>query len=65
MLGTFRFVNDFPLALHLLAEDKIPTMDIVTATYPFTVSPAAFCAAVGGGELKGQVERTAPQGDLQ
>ncbi|MDA3949045.1 MAG: hypothetical protein PF508_07440 [Spirochaeta sp.] len=40
-------------------------MDIVTATYPFTVSPAAFCAAVGGGELKGQVERTAPQGDLQ
>jgi L-idonate 5-dehydrogenase len=59
MKGTFRYVNDFPMALHLLSEAKIPAMDIVTATYSFPDSPEAFRAAVGGQELKVQVERGA------
>lgn len=55
-LGTFRYNHDFPAALTLLAERRIPAMDIVTKTFPFSESPQAFAAAASGAELKVHVE---------
>jgi 2-desacetyl-2-hydroxyethyl bacteriochlorophyllide A dehydrogenase len=55
-LGTFRYNNDFPAALKLLADRRIPAMEIVTSTFPFSKTPDAFAAAASGRELKVHVE---------
>lgn len=54
--GTFRYNHDFPAALRLLETDRIPAMDVVTAIFPFSDTPAAFAAAASGAELKVHVE---------
>ena len=56
--GTFRYNHDFPAALRLLAEDRIPAMDVVTSLFPFSDTPSAFAAAASGSELKVHVEMT-------
>lgn len=55
-LGTFRYANDFPAALHLLAEGRIPAMDVVTSTYRFAETQRAFDKAASGAELRVHVE---------
>lgn len=55
-LGTFRYANDFPTALYLLAEGKIPAMDVVTSTHSFEETIDAFHVAASGKALKVHVE---------
>lgn len=56
VIGSFRFTTDFARALALVADGAIDVRRIVTATYPFEQTEAAFDAAVKGeGNLKVQI----------
>jgi L-idonate 5-dehydrogenase len=54
--GTFRYNHDFPAALSLLQRDRIPALDVVTATFDFPETPTAFAFAAAGEQLKVQVD---------
>jgi threonine dehydrogenase-like Zn-dependent dehydrogenase len=50
--GSFRYNHDFPAALNLLAAQRIPARDIVTETFDFSQTPAAFEATAAEGQIK-------------
>lgn len=56
LLGSFRFTTDFARAMALVADGSIDVQRIVTATFPFEQTAAAFDAAVNDeANLKVQV----------
>ena len=47
-LGTFRYADEFPKAIRLLAAGRIDLGDLVTATYPLSELPQAMATACDG-----------------